>query len=199
MAIYKYDGSQNTPKNYIGFRVVVSVNGKLRQKWFKNTEVLPEEANELEAQWKFEQQLYKDKKSGERKERIANSAYVTGVAGIKMKFEASRKKTKSKSGKVKIYNSYSPVFIVSGSTNSKRFSKRFNIKTLGFDMAWFKACYYASEKYGHSLLDKMLARKPSVEQFHIIYRWQTKNGHKIPHDRQPSELLEVEEKEKINL
>ena len=188
MAIYKYDGTQTTPKNYIGYRVAVSVNGELRQKWYKKTEELPKEAKALEKQWKFEQQLYKTSRIRDRKERAQNSAYITGVSGIKMKFEASKKRKKAY-GKMKVYRSYAPVFIVSGSTNKKRFIKRFNIKTLGYDMAWFKACQYASEKYGKTLLDKMLAKKPPVEQFQIIYRWQTKNGHKIPVDRLPNELL----------
>jgi len=199
MAIYQYDGSQKTPKNYIGFRVALSVNGKLRQKWFKNTDTLPSEAEDLEIQWKFEQQLYKTQRMRERKERIGNSAYITGVAGIKMKFESSTKRTRSRtSGKIKVYRSYSPYFIVSGSIDSKRFIKKFNIKTLGYDIAWFKACYFASEKYGASTLDKMLERKPSVRQFHIIYRWQTKSGHEIPLDRQPNEILQEIENDANN-
>ncbi len=189
MAIYHYDGSQKTPKNYVGFRVAVSVNGELRQKWYKDTKVLPKEAKVIESQWKFEQQLYKNQKMRERKELVKNSAYVTGVAGIKMKFQASIKRKKLSSGKTKVYRSYAPVFIVSGSTNSKRFIKRYNIKTLGFDMAWFKACQFAAEKYGETLLDKMLKKKPPVEQFQIIHRWQTKMGHNIPIDRLPNELL----------
>jgi hypothetical protein len=186
MAIYQYDGSQKTPKNYIGFRVAVSVNGELRQKWFKKTETIPKEAKALEKQWKFEQQLYKASRKTERKELSKNSAYVTGVAGIKMKFEGGVK-GKQYSTNITTHRYY-PVFIVSGTVDGNRFIKRFNIKTLGYDMAWFKACHFASTKYGETILDKILAKKPSVKQFHIIYRWQTKCGHDISLKCLPDEL-----------
>lgn len=191
MPIYHYDGTQKTPKNYVGFRVAVSVNGKLRQKWYKDTKELPAEAKQLEREWKFEQQLYKSSKVSERKERAQNSAYITGVSGIKMKFISIKKQV---AGKVTYY--YTPVFIVSGSNNNKSFIRNFNIKTLGFDMAWFKACQYAAVQYEMSSFDKILARKPSVEQFHIIYRWQTKKGLNIPFYRMPNELLPEEERTK---
>jgi hypothetical protein len=185
MAIYRYDGTQNNPPNYVGTRIALSINGKLHQKWFKGTDVCEKEVKALHQQWKMEQQLYQSTKARERKELAKNSAYVTGVAGIKMKFSASVKKRDSG----KVYRYYLPVFIVSGSTNGERFIKRFNIKKLGYDMAWFKACQYAAEKYGSTLFDKMFKRKPSVKQFQIIHRWQTKCGHPIPLDRLPNELL----------
>jgi hypothetical protein len=185
MTIYQYDGSQKTPKNYVGFRVAVSVNGTLRQKWYKETTELPKEAKDLERQWKFEQQLHRTSKIRDRKEKAQNSAYITGVSGIKMKFITTKRTLAS--GKVRRY--YTPVFVVSGCSKSKRFLKYFNIKTSGFDMAWFKACHYAAEKYGETLLDKMLRQKPSVQQFQIIYRWQKNLGMEIPTHRLPNELL----------
>ena len=82
-------------------------------------------------------------------------------------------------GELKRY--YTPAFVVSGSSNGKQFFRPFNIKTLGYDMAWFKACRFASEKYGKNLLEKILEKKPPVEQFHIIYRWQAQQlGLNIP-------------------
>lgn len=185
MAIYHYDGTQKTPKNYVGYRVAVCVNGKLRQKWYKNTTEKPKEAEELDRLWRFEQQLHRDTKKRERKERVSNSPYVTGVAGIKMKFISNGKRIVA--GKVKRY--FTPAFVVSGSSNNERFLKTFNIKTLGYDMAWFKACQFAEEKYGANLLDKMLRKKPPVEQFHIIYRWQTQGGKKILPSSLPDELI----------
>jgi hypothetical protein len=186
MTVYRYDGSQKTPKNYVGVRVAVSVNGKLQQKWFPGITGECKEAEELERQWKFEQQLYKSKRMRERKEKAQNSAYITGVSGIKMKFVASIKRRNNN-----VYRYYAPMFIVSGSVDRQKFIKKYNIKTLGFDMAWFKACQYAAEKYGTNRLDYMLAKKPSVQQFHLIYRWQTgQGGHKIPEERLPNELLE---------
>jgi len=187
MAIYHYDGTQKTPKNYVGYRVAVSVNGELRQKWYKDTKEKPKEAEELNRLWRFEQQLHKETRNRERKERAKNSAYVTGVAGIKMKFISNGKRIVK--GKLKRY--YTPVFVVSGSSNSKQFLRPFNIKTFGYDMAWFKACRYAAEKYGENLLDQMLKKKPPVGQFHIIYRWQTqKLGWNIPLSSLPDELIE---------
>ena len=185
MTIYHYDGTQKNPKNYVGYRVAVSVNGKLRQKWFKGTKEEPREAKELDKMWRFEQGLYKDSRNRERKERLSNSAYVTGVAGIKMKFASNGRGLVS--GKHKYY--YFPAFIVSGSVNSERFVKTFNIKNLGFDMAWFKACQYAAEKYGPNLLDQMLSKKPRVEQFYIIYRWQSQSDSEIPVSCFPEEIL----------
>ncbi len=187
MAIYHYDGTQKTPKNYVGYRVAVSVNGELRQKWYKETKEKPKEAEELDRLWRFEQQLYKDSKNRERKERANNSAYVTGIAGIKMKFIPNGRRVVK--GELKRY--YTPAFVVSGSSNGKQFFRPFNIKTLGYDMAWFKACRFASEKYGENLLDKMLKKKPPVEQFHIIYRWQAQQlGLNIPLSSLPDELIE---------
>ncbi len=186
MAIYHYDGTQKTPKNYIGYRVAVSVNGELRQKWYKGAEEKPAEAEELNRMWRFEQGLHQDSRNRERKERLSNSAYVTGVAGIKMKFASNGNKMVS--GKMKHY--YFPAFVVSGSVNGKRFTKAFNVKKFGYDMAWFKACHFASEKYGANLLDQMLKKKPQVEQFHIIYRWQTKCGSDIPKTCLPDEIIE---------
>lgn len=186
MAIYHYDGTQKTPKSYVGYRVAVSVNGELRQKWYKGTTEKPKEADELDKLWRFEQGLFKDSRNRERKERISNSAYVTGVAGIKMKFVANGKRIVS--GKLNRY--YIPAFIVSGSVNGERFLKKFNIKTYGYDMGWFKACQYAAEKYGSNILDKMLSKKPAVEQFHIIYRWQTQRGIDIPLTSLPDEIID---------
>ena len=186
MAVYRYDGSQKTPPNYVGIRVAVSINGKLQQRWFRGVTGECKEADELERQWKFEQQLHKSKRVGDRKEKAQNSAYITGVSGIKMKFVASIKRRNKN-----VYRSYAPMFIVSGSVDKQKFSKKYNIKTLGFDMAWFKACQFAAEKYGATRLDYMLKKKPSVQQFHLIYRWQTgQGGHVIPQNRLPNELLD---------
>ena len=186
MAIYHYDGTQKTPKNYVGYRVAVSVNGELRQKWYKDTKEKPKEAEEINRLWRFEQQLHKDTRNRERKERAKNSAYVTGIAGIKMKFISNGKRIVQ--GELKRY--YIPAFVVAGSSNNKRFLRTFNIKTIGYDMAWFKACRFASEKYGETLLDQMLKKKPPVGQFHIIYRWQTQLGLNIPLASLPDELIE---------
>ena len=186
MAIYQYDGTQKNPKNYVGYRVAVCVDGKLRQKWFKGAESKPKEADELDRMWRFEQGLFKDTRNRERKERVSNSAYVTGVAGIKMKFASNGSQIVA--GKIKRY--FFPAFVVSGSTDGKRFLKSFNIKKYGYDMAWFKACHYAAEKYGMNLLDQMLSKKPHVEQFHIIYRWKTKSGFDIPQSCLPDEIID---------
>ena len=99
MAIYHYDGTQKNPKNYVGYRVAVSVNGTLRQKWFKGAEEKPNEAVELDKMWRFEQGLFNDSRNRERTERVSNSAYVTGVAGIKMKFASNGSRVVS--GKLK--------------------------------------------------------------------------------------------------
>ena len=118
-----------------------------------------------------------------REKRRVSSAYTTGVSGIKMKFIST---SKSKLDNNKRY--YTPYFLVSGSTNGKRFIKPFNIIRFGYDMAWLKAVSYYAEQKRLSNFDHLLKRKPPVEQFYVIYNHQRSLGHDIPLRRLPTEL-----------
>ncbi len=190
MPVYeKEDGSQ--------IRVAVSVGGKLRQKYFhpKTEGKLisdREKARAIAAEWKFEANIIAAQKNRERGEKRRSSAYVTGVGGIKMKFLVNTKKRPKRGAKTKRKRKisyYTPAFVVSGSQEGKLYCKNFNIKTQGFDMAWFNAvCYLCSIK-NISSLDHLLKKKPPVEQFKVIIDWQRKLGHKIPEERLPDELL----------
>ena len=178
-------------------RVAVSVGGKLRQKYYrpKTKDMLErhrKEARQLESEWKFEASIIATQKNRERKEKRRSSAYVTGVGGIKMKFLINTKhrvKRGSNSKRKRKISYFTPAFVVSGSQDNKLFCKNFNIKTQGFDMAWFNAVTFLCKMKGISNFDKLLAKRPPVEQFHVIYNWQRKLGHDIGENRLPNELL----------
>lgn len=191
MPIYeKDDGSQ--------IRVAVSVGGKLRQKYYhpKTPEMLESDrikARAIEAEWKFEANMIAAQRNKERAEKRRGSAYVTGVGGIKMKFLVNTKNRPKRGAKTKRKRKisyYTPAFVVSGSQNNKLYCKNFNIKTQGFDMAWFNAVNFLCDTKGITSMDHLLKKKPPVEQFRIIIRWQRKLGHDIPEERLPNELLD---------
>lgn len=178
-------------------RVAVSVGGKLRQKYFHPKS--PEEfvsdrkkAENVEFEWKFEANIIAAQRNKERNEKRRNSAYVTGVGGIKMKFLVNTKNRPKRGAKTKRKRKvryYTPAFVVSGSQNGKIYCKNFNIKTQGFDMAWFNAVTYLGSVKGISSLDHLHKKRPPVEQFRVIFNWQSKQGHDIPEERLPDELL----------
>ena len=178
-------------------RVAVSVGGKLRQKYFhpKSPDEFTRDrkkADRVETEWKFEANLIASQKNRERGEKRRSSAYVTGVGGIKMKFLVNTKNRPKRGAKTKRKRKvryYTPAFVVSGSQNGKLYCKNFNIKTQGFDMAWFNAVSYLCLIKGIGSLDHLLKKCPPVEQFRIIFNWQSKLGHKIPEERLPDELL----------
>ena len=198
---YYYKGDlmpiyENKNEKGIQIRVAVSVGGKLRQKYYypKSSEALKQDrkkANNLDTEWKFEANIIASKKKRERKEMGKSSAYVTGVSGIKMKFVVDTKKRPARGGKSKRKRKiryYTPSFVVSGSHRNKAFCKAFNIKALGFDMAWYKAVDYLCTIKEIRSIDQLLKKKPPVEQFAVIYKWQSKQGHRIPKNRLPDEF-----------
>ncbi len=190
MPIYeKEDSSQ--------IRVAVSVGGQLRQKYFhpKTPDALisdRKQAQAIEAEWKFEANLIAAQKNKERAEKRRNSAYVTGVGGIKMKFLVNTKRRPRRGAKTRHKRKiryYTPAFVVSGSQKGKHYCKNFNIKTQGFDRAWYNAVTYLCSVKGIHQCDHLLAKKPPVVQFRVILNWQRKLGHAIPDERLPDELL----------
>lgn len=191
MSIREYKRGEHKG-GFIGVRVVVKVGDDYRQKYFgfrnaatkEARDKLRQQARELNAKWNMERELVQSRKEREcREKRRVSSPYTTGISGIKMKFAAS---TKKRAGEMRKY--YTPYFIVSGAHQTKRFDKRFNIKRMGYDLAWFKAVeFYASNK-GISNYSHLLERKPPVEQFFVIYKHQSALGHGIHIGRLPSEL-----------
>ncbi|CAA6811178.1 MAG: Unknown protein [uncultured Thiotrichaceae bacterium] len=198
MPIYEYDEGKR-------IRVAVSVGGKLRQKYYhpKTPTALEQDrmaAKKLESEWKFEANMIASQKNRERSEKRRNSAYVTGVGGIKMKFLVNTKhrhKRGDLSGKKRKISYYTPAFVVSGSQDNKLFCRHFNIKTQGFNMAWFNAVNYLCKVKGISNNDQFLRKKPPVEQFQVIMEWQRAQGHNIPEHRLPDEILDVDHKKSI--
>ncbi len=212
MPIYYYDGEQNSPPNYVGVRVAVMINSKLHQKWYtfrvaggflpeEEQEKIKEEARELEKQWMLEKNLHSSIRVREAKEEPRNSAYVTGVSGIKMRYIKQTKKRQSKSkkpGRKKIltYVFYTPCIIVNSSYKKKKFIKQFNVLTRGHDMAWYSAVEYLAEQKEIGNFDHLLARKPPVQQWIIIRDWQNKKGYEIAENRLPKELQALENNKK---
>ncbi len=212
MPIYYYDGEQKSPPNYVGVRVAVMVNSKLRQKWYtfrraggfipeEEQEKIKKEAQELEKEWMLEKNLHYSIRVREAKEEPRNSAYVTGVAGIKMRYVKQTKKRYSKAkkpGRKKLlkYVFYTPCIIVNSSYRKKKFIKQFNVLTRGHDMAWYAAVKYLAEQKEIGNFDHLLARKPPVEQWRIIRDWQNKNGYEIAENRLPKELQNQQEDNK---
>ncbi len=193
MPIYRYEQNEH-PAGFIGLRVAVSVSGELKQKYYSFTrngqrfsqqeiDVLEEDAKALEMEWKQDQ----NKKNGQLfklcKEQGKSPLYSTGVRGIKMKFNIKRKSAK---GKTKSY--YTPMFIVSGSNNGKRFQKNFNIITLGYDQAWAHAIFFYITRKGFDNPDQLMKRQPPVEKFAVIYTFLTNQKHQIPRERLPIEI-----------
>ena len=208
MPIYYYDGEQNSPPNYVGVRVAVMINKKLQQKWYtfrvaggflpkEEQERITKEAEELEKEWMMEKNLYSGIRLREAKEEPQNSAYVTGIAGIKMRYVKQTKKrlskAKNKPGPKKMltYVFYTPFIIVNSSHKKNKFIKQFNVKTRGYDMAWYSAVSYFAEQKGIQSFEHLLERKPDIQQWTIIRNWQNQKGYEIPEKRQPTELLEM--------
>jgi len=203
-----YDHTQTPhPSGFRGFRVTryFASEKKNRQKWLgisgKEVSEVKLVAEKLLAEWEFEAMLEKSQRDRLKLERPQNSAYVTGVSGIKMKFVRHRKRRESrakkpKPGRKKIYTSiiYTPYFVVSGSIKGKKYIRKFNIKTQGFDLAWMKAVTYLAEVKDIKHYSHLLAKKPLVNQFRLILTWQNSQGYEIPEHRLPDELLEAEKK-----
>jgi len=193
------------PSGFRGFRVTryFASEKKNRQKWLgvngKEISIVLEVAEKLLAEWEFEAMLEKSQRDRLKLERPQNSAYVTGVSGIKMKFVRHIKRRESrakkpKAGRKKTYTStiYTPYFVVSGSIRGEKYIRKFNIKTQGFDLAWMKAVSYLAEVKTIKQYDHLLSKKPSVDQFRLILNWQNSQGYDIPEHRLPDELLQAE-------
>ena len=199
MSIYKYKEGDHK-SGFIGFRVAVKVGDDYRQKYFnlrkatQKSEIIEAEkaAKKLNTEWNFERELIANQRKLECKEakNYASSIYNTGVLGIKMKYSANSKK---KVGRKKPKKYYTPVFMVSGSTNSKKYFKQYNILTQGYDWAWMKAVQFYAEEKGIKHFSHLLERKPPVEKFIVIHRYVCGQGHDIPLSRLPNELAEHKE------
>ena len=211
MPIYDHTQSPH-PSGFRGFRVTkyFASEKKNRQQWLgikeKSIETVQKHAERLLAEWEFEAMLAKSQRDRLKQERPQNSAYVTGVSGIKMKFVRHVKRRESrakkiKPGRKKIYTSiiYTPYFVVSGSVESKKYIRKFNIKTLGFDLGWLKAVMFLAEVKNIKQYSHLISKKPPVEQFKLIIDWQNSQGYEIPEHRLPDELLKDEDAKKIPL
>ena len=89
MPIYDHTQSPH-PSGFRGFRVTryFASEKKNRQQWLgikeKSIESVLKDAEKLLAEWEFEAMLAKSQRDRLKQERPQNSAYVTGVSGIKM-------------------------------------------------------------------------------------------------------------------
>jgi len=145
---------------FIGIRVAVMVDKKLIQKYFsykiydKPKDELYKEASQYHSDLLLQKSLASSRNEKEAKEiRRTTSPYSTGVKGIK--FTLSHRQC---------------YFYVQGSTNKVLFYKHFNIQTLGYDMAWFKACEFLQKQKDYSIFDLIYSRKPQKEMLLIAFR-----------------------------
>ena len=190
MAIYYFDGTQKSPKDYVGIRVNVMVAGKVKQQWFNFKSKITtlegrakakEEAIALHEQWTMEKNL---RKEPPKRKNDAFPLFDTGVTGIKMKFRKSNTKN-AKTGS----ENFTAVFDVAGGPKEKRFHKQFGIKNLGYDEAWMLACHYLSERRAVNF-SKIYTKKPPIEKTIMLLDWQRKRGENIATKELPNELLE---------
>lgn len=175
MPVYTYkEGDHNS--GFVGIRVVVGGLKKQQQKYYsfkkvspKKQKILKERAKELEEKWQLQQQ---------------KSCYCTGIRGIRMNFIIMRKSIASEQR-----NYYTPVFVVSGSSNGKNFCKRFNIIKHGYKQSWESAVMYYANKKGFPNYDNLIEPLPPMKNFlNIVKIMHRTGGHKVPNKRLPLEL-----------
>ncbi len=192
MPIYKYENGDHSG-GFIGLRVAVMIDKELRQKYFSflvdgfpisadKEKKIQEKARQLDDSWKYQQTSAIEKRKNQAKSQIS-SVYSTGVRGIRMKFVVDKK---FRAGELKSY--YTPMFIVEGSNDNKRFGKNFNIITQGYQIAWTSAVLYYAMNKNLTDPDDLIKRFPPVEKFMIIMNEMHKAGHTIPKRRLPVEL-----------
>lgn len=192
MPVYRYNKGEHNG-GFVGLRVAVMVNKELKQKYFSfrvdgtrvsldDEKKLEEQAKQLEDSWKYQQKPAIEKRLNEADE-CTTSIYSTGIRGIRMKFITEKR---IRAGELRTY--YTPVFIVSGSNNNKKFGKKFNILTQGYQPAWMYAVLYYAMNKNLSDPGKLIERLPPVEKFMIIVGHMLKLGHKVPKRRLPIEL-----------
>jgi hypothetical protein len=195
MPVYQYNKGDH-PAGFIGLRVAVMVNGDHKQKYFnfkvpysshtyyslKERDEMRAKAKALEESWQHQRKATATTREA-KAEEVRPSLYSTGVRGIKMKFCRIKKQ---RAGEARIY--YTPVFVVSGSTDKGRFHKDFNILTQGYQKAWISAVLYYFVKKNIDPNSPILKRLPPVEKFMVIFADQLKKGNPIPKHRLPTEL-----------
>ena len=196
MTVYTYDYGEHGG-GFVGLRVAVMVEGKLHQRYFSvhsrkserfSDEVittLTRQAHQLNDQWVAEKTRSIEKRKQDCQEiRVTDNLYTTGVRGIKMKYVVYKRGSKKKSQC--LY--YTPMFVVSGAHNGKRFQKKFNILSQGYTNAWtFAVLYYAMQK---NLPEpgQLTKRLPPVEKWILIHADWLKKGHHVPKQRLPVEV-----------
>lgn len=192
MPIYRYEDGDHSG-GFIGLRVAVMVDKELRQKYYSlvvdgapvsidEEKRIEEKARQLDDSWKYQQASAIEKRKNQAKDQNS-SVYSTGVRGIRMKFVVAKK---FRAGELKSY--YTPMFVVEGSNNNKRFGKNFNIITQGYQIAWTSAVLYYAMNKNLTNPDDLIKRYPPVEKFMIIMKKMHKAGHAIPKRRLPVEL-----------
>jgi len=165
MAIYEYNEGDHNGQ-FQGLRVAVSIDSKVKQKYFSfrcngkyvsltKERTLRKEAKALEQQWKEEQAIFRAKRIANAIETFRGEpSYSTGVRGIQLKFAIENKFRGNE------WRRYSyPVFIVSGSTKGVRFQDRFWINS-GYEKAWINAVKFLAKSKGIKDYDHLIKRMP---------------------------------------
>jgi hypothetical protein len=192
MPIYEYNEGEH-PGGFIGLRVSVSINGKVKQKYFRfkknNHEYISlTEENKLRKQAEKLNNLWLKIQKQEQKKNKQNidfykhkrtSVYNTGIQGISARFIIDRK---FRANRWIIY--YYPAFRVQGAIDKKPYLKTFLIKK-SFSDAWIDAVNYYCELKNINDISPFLEKMPDKNQFKTIRLAMNKAGHNIPTSKLP--------------
>ena len=166
MAVYIYN-EMDHPGQFIGIRVVRSINKILHQKYFrfrqngrfitlKEEQELRAKAQQLDKKWEKEQQKYKRSPLAYRK--VQNMPFC----GIRAAFIRDKKR---RCGEWRIY--FYPVFIVSNGNHKSE--TRFYIGKSGYEKAWEMAViYYCKKRNLMNEKNKLVKLMPKKEIFKIL-------------------------------
>lgn len=172
--IYRYD-EYDHPAGFIGLRVAVSIDGKVKQKYFSLRErpgvfvslekelKLIKEASKLDKKWRNEQA--QAKLENKRNAMPGKSLYTTRVKGISMISSFERK---SRSGVEKIYRYLA--FSIHISHERERFSTTVRLKKDGSNLgpAWKKAVDFVCKNKKMRNNKQLYQRKPTKKEFFKI-------------------------------
>ena len=192
MSIYEYNEGDH-PGGFLGLRVTVSINGNVKQKYFRfkknhheyislvEEKALRKKAAKLHNEWmKLQKQAQAEAKKVEYFKHKRQSVYNTGIQGISMRFIIDKK---WRQNQWKIY--YTPAFRIQGMENKKKYLKTFYITDKSYSDAWIEAVIYFCKVKNIDDISPFLEKIPDKNRFKEIRRYMIKQGHNIPLSKLP--------------
>ncbi len=180
MAIFEYKEGEH-PGGFVGFRVVCTVGGEYRQKYFSLRKVkrnekaaLKKQVVELEAKWAAEAEKIRKERAVMGDHPNVKKVHATGYTGLRCVILCEKKK---RAGELRSY--YAPAFVARG-----KGEKAFRISKFGYENAWAAAVNYYADNHElpRGLKPKMLKAIPDKAQFRKIRNDMNKLGHDVPVD-----------------